>query len=183
MSLKHGLLGLLNYGDMTGYELNKAFEDSLGFFWRAQTSQIYRELTVMEKSGWLISRIEVPDDKPNKRIYTLTPEGKVELDKWLSQEQNSPDPIRDSFLMRVFFSGERPIKENLKMLQAFKDECKKALLFMEGTDENVQAYERRIQEQEKSLYWGMTISFGRAYYEMCIKWAEETIQVLEGKMR
>ena len=26
MSLKHGLLGLLNYGSMTGYELDKAFK-------------------------------------------------------------------------------------------------------------------------------------------------------------
>lgn len=29
MSLKHGLLGLLSYSDMTGYELGKAFQDSL----------------------------------------------------------------------------------------------------------------------------------------------------------
>lgn len=32
MSLKHGLLGLLGYGNMTGYELNQTFEQSLGFF-------------------------------------------------------------------------------------------------------------------------------------------------------
>ena len=25
--LKHGILGLLNYGDMTGYEIKTAFED------------------------------------------------------------------------------------------------------------------------------------------------------------
>ena len=39
MALKQGLLGLLNYGEMTGYELAKAFNDSLSFFWQAQTSQ------------------------------------------------------------------------------------------------------------------------------------------------
>ena len=42
MALKQGLLGLLNYGEMTGYELAKVFNDSLSFFWQAQTSQIYR---------------------------------------------------------------------------------------------------------------------------------------------
>ena len=55
MSLKHGLLGLLNYGSMTGYELNKVFRDSLSFFWQAKTSQIYRELDAMERCGWLTS--------------------------------------------------------------------------------------------------------------------------------
>ena len=49
--LKHGILGLLNYGDMTGYEIKTAFEDSLNHFWHAQTSQIYRELQLLEKNG------------------------------------------------------------------------------------------------------------------------------------
>ena len=49
--LKHGILGLLNYGDMTGYEIKDVFEHSLNFFWTAQTSQIYRELQTIEKKG------------------------------------------------------------------------------------------------------------------------------------
>ena len=53
MSLKHGLLGLLNYGNMTGYDIDRTFKDSLFLFWQAQTSQIYRELNTMEKLGWL----------------------------------------------------------------------------------------------------------------------------------
>ena len=47
--LKHGILGLLNYGDKTGYEIMTVFRDSLNHFWTAQTSQIYRELQTMEK--------------------------------------------------------------------------------------------------------------------------------------
>ncbi len=47
--LKHGILGLLNYHDMTGYEIMEVFRDSLRFFWSAQTSQIYRELQTLEK--------------------------------------------------------------------------------------------------------------------------------------
>ena len=30
--LKHGVLGLLSYGDMTGYEIMEVFRDSLAFF-------------------------------------------------------------------------------------------------------------------------------------------------------
>ena len=47
--LKHGILGLLNYGDMTGYEIREVFNKSLNFFWQAQSSQIYRELRTLEK--------------------------------------------------------------------------------------------------------------------------------------
>ena len=44
VSLKHGLLGLLNYQPMTGYELDKEFKESLAYFWQAKPQQIYREL-------------------------------------------------------------------------------------------------------------------------------------------
>ncbi len=33
--LKHGILGLLNYGDMTGYEISETFKNSLNYFWPA----------------------------------------------------------------------------------------------------------------------------------------------------
>ena len=51
--LKHGILGLLNYGDMTGYEIMTAFRDSLQYFWSANTSQIYRELQTLKDKGFV----------------------------------------------------------------------------------------------------------------------------------
>ena len=58
--LKHGILGLLNYGDMTGYEIMTAFRDSLQFFWSANISQIYRELqTLKEKSFVQCEKVEL----------------------------------------------------------------------------------------------------------------------------
>ena len=47
--LKHGILGLLNYKEMTGYEIMEIFRDSLNYFWDAKTSQIYRELQGLEQ--------------------------------------------------------------------------------------------------------------------------------------
>lgn len=55
--LKHGILGLLNYGDMSGYEICEVFKDSLSYFWTAQISQIYREIGAMEKNGWIEKRV------------------------------------------------------------------------------------------------------------------------------
>ena len=51
--LKHGILGLLNYRELTGYEIMIVFRDSLRFFWNAQTSQNYRKLQTLEGKGWV----------------------------------------------------------------------------------------------------------------------------------
>ena len=108
MSLKHGLLGLLSYGSMTGYELDKTFKDSLFLFWKAQTSQIYRELNGMEHSGWLTSEIVYQTDKPNKKLYSLTESGRKELHDWLSENNlDNEFQTRSTFLMKLFFSGEK----------------------------------------------------------------------------
>ena len=69
--LKHGILGLLNYDDKTGYEIMTVFRDSLNHFWTAQTSQIYRELQTMEKRPGGSERPTSP--RPANRIKTCTP--------------------------------------------------------------------------------------------------------------
>ena len=69
--LKHGILGLLNYGDMTGYEIMTVFRNSLNHFWHAQTSQIYRELQSLEKNGWVkASRVE-QESRPDTNILSI----------------------------------------------------------------------------------------------------------------
>ncbi|MGI6258067.1 MAG: PadR family transcriptional regulator [Anaerovoracaceae bacterium] len=104
MALKHGLLGLLTYGSATGYELNKRFQDSLSFFWKGSTSQIYRELNAMEGMGWLTSEYVIQKGKPNKRVYTITEEGRTELRGWISAEDAGIEDAlnaKSAFLVNV----------------------------------------------------------------------------------
>jgi len=68
MSLKHGILGLLTYSPMSGYDLMKAFDQSLKFFWYAQTSQIYRELESLTSSGWIEAAEESGAIKPGATL-------------------------------------------------------------------------------------------------------------------
>lgn len=183
MSLKHGLLGLLSYGRMTGYELDKTFKDSLNFFWQAQTSQIYRELNAMEKLGWLTSEIVFQTDKPNKRQYSITDMGKAELYKWLNESSlDSEFQIRSAFLMKLFFSGERNVDENIMMLENYKKRCMDVMEALEGTDGNIEDYRSCASSNQQALYWGLTAAFGKSYFKMCLDWADSAIKLLEGSL-
>ena len=48
MSLRHALLGVLKDRPLTGYDLIRHFQGTLGFLWSAPQSQIYPELPRME---------------------------------------------------------------------------------------------------------------------------------------
>ncbi len=180
MSLSHDLLGILNYSDMTGYELAKSFKDSLCFFWQAQTSQIYRELNKMESQGYLQSRIEIQSDKPNKRIYSITAAGKAEFQNWLHAKM--PDemlPGRSEALLRLFFSCARTTEENIEALKHIAAIYQRKILDLNATAKIIDTYKVFARSEQDMLYWDFTVDFGQAYNKMCLEWAEGCIQRLE----
>ena len=107
MPLKHAILGLLNYADMTGYDIDRYFKSSIAFFWHAQTSQIYKELTTLTDKNWVDSDIVYQSDKPNKKVFHITEEGKLELHRWPADADLS-DIMKytNTLLIRIFFSSE-----------------------------------------------------------------------------
>ena len=186
MSLKHGLLGLLNYGSMTGYELDKAFRDSLSFFWQAKTSQIYRELDAMENCGWLTSHRVIQNEKPNKRVYSLTASGKAELSNWLAAADGDiADAMRvkSAFLMRVFFAGETSIEQALAMLHAYRKQCQKSREALTAVHAVSSDYSTKIGDEQKSQFWQLSILYGESFYDASLAWADKAISILEEKSK
>ncbi len=176
MSLKHGLLGILDCGEMTGYELDRVFRDSLAFFWHAQTSQIYRELTAMEGLGWLSSTIVPQSDRPNKKVYALTPAGKDELIRWLRVDRTTDDfNTKNPFLMRLFFLGILPPEEGIASLSRYRDLCAAELADL-SSGESIEEYRQFAPSPASATYWAITADFGRKFYEMGIAWANESIE-------
>ena len=178
--LKYGILGLLNYKDMTGYEIMEVFRDSLNFFWSAQTSQIYRELQGMEEKEWVTKTIVPQEGKPDKNIFSITEKGKEALIKWLGDDKlgiSSRLPV----LMKVFFMGERSREDNIVFFKRLKKECEKILKSFEVVPEYIKEYESYVDEKEKTAYWEMTVDYGRRSMQMYIDWAQSCIERLEGK--
>lgn len=177
--LKHGILGLLNYCDMSGYEIMETFRDSLNFFWNAQTSQIYRELQGLEKKRWVSKTVVKQQGKPDKNVYSVTAEGKEELIRWLADEETGPDS-RIPILMKVFFMGERGKEENICFFRKFKEQCEKAVESLESVPEYIAAYSSYIDDKDKAVYWEMTVDYGRRKLQMCADWAQDCVRRLEG---
>ena len=178
--LKHGILGLLNYRQLSGYDIMEVFRDSLNYFWNAQTSQIYRELHGLKQRGW-VDKTPVPQSgKPDKNVYSITPAGKEELLRWLYEdaELHTKTPL----LMKVFFLGERSPEENIRYFRNFKEICQKFLESLAPVPQSITHYSSLIDQKEKAAYWQMTVEYGRRNMQMQIEWAQDCIERLE-KMR
>jgi DNA-binding PadR family transcriptional regulator len=100
LALGDAILVCLTEHPMTGYELAKTFDTSIGFFWKADHQQIYRELTRLRDRGHVNAREVVQTGKPNKLVYSLTIAGRAALKHW-AVRPSSPPSIKDDLLVRL----------------------------------------------------------------------------------
>jgi DNA-binding PadR family transcriptional regulator len=101
LALGDAILVCLTERPMTGYELAKTFDASIGFFWKADHQQIYRELARLRDRGHIQGREVVQSGKPNKLVYTLTSEGRAALRHWAARPSSAAS-IKDDLLVRLY---------------------------------------------------------------------------------
>jgi PadR family transcriptional regulator, regulatory protein AphA len=183
MSLSYAILGILSYGPMTGYNLKKVFDKSISHVWAASLSQIYRELSKLEHKGYVSSIKEEQKDRPDKRVYTITDDGKNAFVQWL---QEFPEELsfshRDEFMLRIFFGSRLDKEELIKQLKRFILEKSQYLELLEETEKkfNVCPGNFPVESSKKDeLFWHLTIKRGKMTLKTLIKWAEECIMELE----
>lgn len=101
MALADAILVCLTEKPMTGYDLARTFDSSIGFFWMASHQQIYRELGRL-KDRRLVQVQEIAQTgKPNRLVYSITEEGRSALRSW-STLASPPPTIRDDLLIRLY---------------------------------------------------------------------------------
>src|SRR5258707_2473690 len=117
MSLSHAILGFLNERSLTGYDLKvNCFDTSVVYFWPADQAQIYRTLDKLTEQGFIESTTEYQEDRPNRKVYSITEMGRAELRAWLATPQPLPTH-REPFLIQLFFGEQLPDKTLIRLLE------------------------------------------------------------------
>jgi DNA-binding PadR family transcriptional regulator len=101
VALGDAILACLTERPMTGYELAKTFDSSIGFFWKTDHQQIYRELSRLRDRGYIQGREVVQSGKPNKLVYTPTADGRAAFRHWAARP-STPPSIKDDLLVRLY---------------------------------------------------------------------------------
>ena len=86
MSIRHGLLALLERGQMYGYQLRAAFEESTGSTWPLNIGQVYTTLSRLERDGLAVP---LPASDTGQRPYSITEAGRADRPD-LSLVEGSP---------------------------------------------------------------------------------------------
>lgn len=181
--LKYILLGGLNYTPLTGYQIKQFMENSTTHFWYAQTSQIYRTLDQLEKEGLVTSEIQEQHDKPDRRLYHITAQGRDDLRQWLETPMTEIEPTKDTLLLKLFFSAQLDKETILTQLRLQRALHKKQLDLLANTTKTLIETQKAENPafQRDALMWDITRRNGEIAEEAYIRWLDETIQRIEAE--
>lgn len=179
MALEHAILGFLDYGAMSGYDLKKVFDDSVNHFWTAQQSQIYRALKKMVEDGWVEVEVVEQDDRPDRKVHHITGAGRAELERWLASPL-PPPVVRSEWLVRVFFAARLGDEQVRALFERRAETMRLALQRLECETQGVVegAAEHLGTPRDRAL-WQVTLDYGIAYTRWEVEMAETMLERLK----
>jgi DNA-binding PadR family transcriptional regulator len=175
MALAEAILVCLTDKPMSGYDLARAFDTSIGFFWHADHQQIYRELRKMKAAGLVRDEHVVQHGRPNKNLWTITDAGRQRIADW-SRAGSDPASIKDELLVKLYALGH---VDRTALRAQIADR-------VAGHKEQLELYEQILRKHYSAVdtadadqvgkYLGLQL--GLRYERGWVEWCEEAMRAL-----
>jgi PadR family transcriptional regulator AphA len=170
------VLGMLSFGERSGYELKKVAEAGVGYVWTAAKSHVYAVLPNLVRGGYATSRRVTQARRPNKQLYRITKKGREAFLEWLEEPVAEPVTARSPFLLKLFF-GDQMSKEALVGHVERRREAAAAELA------EYREIEKRIKGRKENYFGYVTLRWGLAQARAWMRWADEVLRELEDRGR
>ncbi|MEU4092509.1 PadR family transcriptional regulator [Streptomyces sp. NPDC026673] len=124
MSIRHGLLALLEGGPRYGYQLRTEFESRTGSTWPLNVGQVYTTLGRLERDGLVAPAGE---DGAGHALYAITDPGRAELHAWLGRPVESANPPRDEPAIKLAMAVCSPGADPAALIRSQRERTSAAL--------------------------------------------------------
>jgi DNA-binding PadR family transcriptional regulator len=115
MSIKYGLLALLERGPRHGYQLRAEFDAATGATWPLNVGQVYTTLDRLERDGFVAQDGEA--DADGRIAYRITDDGRRELRGWFGSPVSAKAAPRDELAIKLALAVTTPGVDVLSVVQ------------------------------------------------------------------
>ncbi|MFC0106755.1 PadR family transcriptional regulator [Kibdelosporangium aridum] len=157
MSVKYGLLALLERGPMYGYQLRAAFEESTGG--ALNIGQVYTTLSRLERDE-LVRALD--ENESGQRPYEITDAGRTDLKTWFATPISRSDRPRDELAIKLALAVTTPGVDAEAVTQAQRTATMRAL----------QEYTRLKSLSDADLAWRLVLESMIFQSEAEIRWLD-----------
>ncbi|MEV1052242.1 PadR family transcriptional regulator [Streptomyces sp. NPDC049887] len=124
MSIRHGLLALLEHGPRYGSQLRTEFESRTGATWPLNVGQVYTTLNRLERDGMVAQDGE---DEAGHTLYSITGAGRTELRAWFERPVDRTSPARDELAIKLAMAVGAPAVDIRDVIQSQRRHTVKAM--------------------------------------------------------
>ena len=125
MSVRYGLLTLLEREPMYGYQLRQEFEASTGSTWPLNVGQVYTTLTRLERDG--LVEVSAAEGDETQRVYSISAAGRAEVRAWFATPVRHQSPPRDELAIKLALAVRTPGVDVRAVVQAQRTATVRAL--------------------------------------------------------
>lgn len=158
MSVRHGLLALLDEQPRHGYELRAEFERRTGG--ALNVGQVYTTLARLERDGRVVSQGE---NEAGQVQYAVTAQGRDELAEWFTTPVRRESRPRDELAIKLALAVTAPGVNVTAVLQAQRTDSLRAL----------QDYTRlKVRGDDADLAWLLVLDALMFQTEAEVRWLD-----------
>jgi PadR family transcriptional regulator, regulatory protein AphA len=172
---EYAVLGLLGQLDrpVSGYELKKLVDSSVGYIWQPSKTQLYAVLPRLVEAGFATRREVRQRDRPDKQLYRIKEAGRAAMREWLDRDEETSDPDRSILVLKLFFGHQGSREALVRQVAAFREAYARRLA----------TYERKPLGEGESCGYSdeftrLTLRYGIARARAAVRWADAALEEL-----
>lgn len=166
VSLRHFILGLLTRQPMSGYDIKRFLQRLSWLVGSPSFGSLYPALHTLLENGLVTVEVIPRQDKPPRKIYTITEIGQQELQKWLDRPVASGVSLR-AFLMRLILASNLSSDGLIAHLEQRRAEVADHQLTLQQTAE--------AMDEGADLGDRLALEYGLTVAEAELAWLDRTL--------
>ena len=164
-------MGLLANGPLHGYELKTLYDEQLVPSAKLNFGQVYTTLDRMRRDGWVDHDVVSQQERPDKKVYALTKQGREQLRTWLDTPTTLNLDIRNETFLKLMLARRLKRVEALEVLKVERRACFARL-------HEVTQARARAKADSEPLQTTLLLDLAVLRLEAFMKWLESCDEVL-----
>jgi PadR family transcriptional regulator, regulatory protein AphA len=160
------VLGLVAIEPASGYDLVAYADRSVAYFWSIPRSQLYRELTRLERLGLIAGTRVAQTSAPDKRVYEITDAGRAVLVEWVETPTWPSTGAKNGLLLKVFMARHARPESVEPLLRAYRESMELQLADLEAIVD-------QLAGRDRAKFGRLTARWGVLQAEAALAWLDE----------
>jgi len=162
--IENVIVGMVLHDSLTGYDIKKEVELSIGNFVKASHGSLYPALKKLAAKSFLTMK-EAPQNGRMKKYYQATELGKEAFLDWLVSPLD-PNALTTSLLAKVYFFNELSPEVRIEQFQAYEIHIQQILQDLEKLEGQYFS-----ENENEANYYGMsTLYYGLQNAQGVLRW-------------